>query len=259
MMQTAKPERGWAQFLLRAEEGDALSYEKMSKLLALMQVRISAEALRTNRCRMLRAIDAIKLVFELDEWGDHDANNVDAILRKLVRKLKRPISPEDQQRLRGTIVSAILAAADSDALLVWPSAATALVETVDQDRVLAAARTIEDMTGLWASGGGDATGVLSRQVVGERLARIRHELCQDPGKLERSVKISRQLKVKDLQPCGVLATIVLGYTPEKTMKLVKFEAPADSRALQSLLEAIAQVGDDPVDPPAPQEARDRQR
>jgi hypothetical protein len=65
--------------------------------------------------------------------------------------------------------------------------------------------------------------------------------------------------MKDLQPCGVLATIVLGYTPEKTMKLVKFEAPADSRALQSLLEAIAQVGDDPVDPPAPQEARDRQR
>jgi hypothetical protein len=43
------------------------------------------------------------------------------------------------------------------------------------------------------------------------------------------------------------------------MKLVKFEAPADNRAFQSLLEAIAQVGDDPVDPPAPQEARDRQR
>ena len=138
---------------------------------------------------------------------------------------------------------------------MWASAATVLTEPVHQDPVLAAARTIEDLSRVWSSGGGEITGELSPGVSGARLAGIRQALQQDPGKLQRLHQISRQLRMKDLESASIYATILLGYPPEKTMKLVKFDAPADASAFQSLLEAVARSGDEP----AAQEARDRQR
>ena len=114
--------------------------------------------------------------------------------------------------------------------------AHAVAEAGSADPLERASVTVRRMINVWRESGGSETGLLERDLVAERLARLGRWIAQ--ARLPRLQELAGSLDVPELLGAGIYCRVILAMTPRQAAETVKFTSPQHNAAWVKLLEAM---------------------
>jgi hypothetical protein len=213
---------------------------------------VTSEALGTARHRLRRRLRAVEGI--MGEWADDPdcVGRIEPVLEKLEPDEGHPgrskadrgeqgdqEAPPDHHLLRAIILCWIAVIdGDGDGLMVWPAASHAVAHAVGGDPLERAAATVRRMIAVWRQGGGAETGLLERDLVAERFARLARWLAADPTRLPRLRQMAGRLHMPELLSAGIYSRVILAMSPAQAAQTLKFTAREQKAAWEKILQAM---------------------
>jgi hypothetical protein len=229
-------ERAWALWIWEALTNLSLKDEVLASMITLSSGQeVTAEALGVARCRLKRYLSSIDVVFKSADANPPVKFTTFEDVLAQVHRDPRGRPPQNgslgrmlDTHLRGAIASAIASAVEGEPLMIWSSTATVLVNTIDGDPLAEARTTFERMTRVWCDSGGSQSGLLERDLVAERFARLGRWLNEIPGRLEQLRRRAIALNVREVLGAAVYLIVIQRLSVNEALNVLPVSDPAQS-------------------------------